>query len=572
MNDLPTCPPNSETAPRRFTRVLAATLLLGSCRTPLPWGEHVFRPEQIGARADGIHDDSRFIQRCIDQAAQLPADENGRRGTVQLDGTYYVTRQAMVVNDTTSENDLDIGPHWRVFHVPSGVTITGRGTVTLLQGGQSSRTHPAHYNYVFWVAQDPQRWPGPAGATDPEHFVRHVTIRDISIVNDPAALMYAPWSETAAIWIYSGAGITIDGVKTRHFHRGVAVANSRRTHILGCTIEDSRYIGIANYQHAGAQDAGERNLIEANEVVGNTHLSGGIYVSGPWTDIRDNRLSFTRGIWLLGYEHAVVEGNHIRRSPVPIRLGYGMSDGARSAVVRDNFITGSTSGIMVNGAVDCTVAENRIQDFIERGTDPMIEPPRGGYWGYGRVRAGIHVEDSQNVRITDNVIRGLSSGCPVGISVTNSRLTTDAALGPYAPTHQYDPPARITNHGNVVKGNRVRAESGLRIGFYLENQEALAFQGNSSTGEASNRMIHCTGPVGKNRLSRSLQLVDHATAQCRRLVTRWHPMHPRGDPLGPHRFTAPVPENEYFPLIEDRTSARPASKMAREEMGAAYPY
>ncbi len=554
--------------------VIAAYMLM-SCQTPMTIGDQarVFRPEQFGAIGDGVHDDSRYIQHCIDLAAQLTADETGRKGTVILDGTYYVTRQVLVVDGTTSENELEIGPSGRIFHVPSGVMIAGHGTLTLLHDGKSSKTQPANYTYVFWIAHDPQKYSRSRRNTaDPtESRVRHVTIADITIVNDPASLMYAPWSETAAIWIYDGADITIDNVKMRHFHRGVAMAHCMRSRVTRCTIEDTRYIGIANYNHAGGSRR-DRNYIESNRIIGNTHLSGGIYSSGRWTDVRNNRLTFSRGIWLLAYQEAVVEGNHIRRSPIPIRLGYGVNEGARNATIRNNVMTGCASGITLNGAVDCTVVGNRMEKFIEHGADPMIEPPRGGYWGYGRVRAGIHAEDCQNVRIVDNVINGMNSGCPVGIHVSNSRFSTDYSVDPYKPTHKNDPPGIVTNSENIVQGNRIQAKSGLRIGYYIENQQAISFNNNSATGEVSNRIIHCTGPVGTNRLSSELKIVKDATPQCRRLVLRHHPMHPLGDPHSKFKYVSPVPENEYFPPPPEQIPTLLPAKTVLEEMGPAYPY
>ena len=268
----------------------------------------------------------------------------------------------------------------------------------------------------------------------------------------------------------------------------------------------------------------------------------------------------------------MVEGNHIRRSPIPIRLGYGVNEGARNATIRNNVMTGCASGITLNGAVDCTVVGNRMEKFIERGADPMIEPPRGGYWGYGRVRAGIHAEDCQNVRIVDNVINGMSSGCPVGIHVSNSRFSTDYSVDPYKPTHKNDPPGMVTNSENIVQGNRIQAKSGLRIGYYIENQQAISFNNNSATGEVSNRIIHCTGPVGTNRLSSELKIVEDATPQCRRLVLRHHPMHPLGDPHSKFKYASPVPENEYFPPPPEQIPTHLPAKTVLEEMGPAYPY
>ena len=535
-----------------------------------PGQKKIFRPEQFGAKGDGINDDSKYIQMCIDKASKVPEDEQGRKGTVALDSVYYVTRQVIVIDDTTSEQKLKVGPHWRVFHVPDGVTITGKGTVTLLQNGQSSRKNPCDCTYVFYVTAFPKGrifTPGYKYGDKPvslpleeKDCVRNVTISGITVLNDPAGLL-PRYSESTAINVVHGINVHVNDVKMRHWHRGIRIANSVRSSITNCFVEDSRYIGIAMYSFdymykpiLSRSVKENRNKIESNRVIGNTLMACGIYAEGEGTRVIGNTVHFAMGIWCENYSNALVNENRISRSPVPIRIGYRGSFGGyertHDVTVSNNFITDSVSGIMVHGGKNIIVVNNTLQNFVELGGDWKIEPPRG-YWGYGRERVGINVEDGDNVSIVGNTISGLSTGTPAGIRAVNSIFTTDFDSSPYVLSDKNDPEDVDWNSDITIKGNSVEAKSGLRIGYYIENQKNFIFEGNQSSGCSGNRIISSTGRLGKNKLDSPMCVVKMADAKCRRLVMKSHPIHPEGLPYGRWKFSSPPPEyNEYFPPIK----------------------
>jgi len=503
-------------------------------------------PEQFGAKGDGIADDTRHIQQCIDQISAMAADENGDKGSVVLDKTYYVTRQVPVFDDTSAEHKLKVGPHHRVFHVPSGVTIEGTGTVTLLQGGQSSRDNLASYTYVFWVAKSPDSIVTASDPATEEDRVRDVTIRGIAILNDPASL-YPPYSETSAVMVKHGRNIRIENTRFRHWHRAVAMTRPVDSSVIGCTIEDTRYIGVAIYGALGTDK--ERCRVTGNTLRGNTQLSGGIYVGGVNVDVTDNQLAFTHGIFAEALTASTIGNNRISRAPHGIRAGYLAGGGVNDVTVTDNTLDGCVAGIMLGNASDVSVERNVIRGFIAPGSDIMIEPPNG-YWGFGRERVGINVEDSYKVRVADNEIAGLNEGAPIGIRVSNSRFTTDFARGCYSVTTDSSAQGNHWNAGNQIIGNRVTAESGLKISYYIENQSDCVLKDNIATGDSGGRVIASTGKFDGNRLAGLLRVADEASPECRRLVTWTHPMHWDGLPVGDCRFAAPAPAyNEYFPPI-----------------------
>lgn len=399
----------------------------------------IFRPECHGAIGDGITDDTNSIQVCLDAIGKLEPDQQGHKGTLSLEKTYYVTRQKMVVDDTTQENGLKTGPHWRVFYVPSGVTIAGKGKVTLLKGGHSVGAS-SEYTYVFWLGvyfdpkkPRPDKW---------ENEGKSISIRDITIENDPLTLKEGK-SENAAIVINRGIDILIDNVTLLHWSRGVKAIGMIRSRIRNCTIEDSRYQGIgvfSSHWHARSgmsdwtKNEHEKNIIEGNQVIGKTRLAGGIYVSGYDTHVRKNRLNFTQGINVEDYANANIDANLIQRGPFAIRAGH-LYRGIRSAEVRNNLIEDCVAGIMVNYAqVGVVVSGNIMRDFVQLGGDTVLEPVKKNpgnqpdqpiaYWGYGTDRAGINIVDSANVDVVNNSMMGLSDGTPVGIRVANSRFKT----------------------------------------------------------------------------------------------------------------------------------------------------
>ncbi len=535
--------PSSETMSREAKRMskkltlgswLAAWVVTASSALAVTAGSpDLLRPERFGAKANGIHDDTWAIQKCIDRIGARPANATGYKGTVWLEGTYYVTRQIQVVDETTAPHELTIGPHWRVFHVTSGITIAGGGTVTLLENGASSRKNPASHTYVFWVTSDP-RHVAPVSAPP----VRNVAIQNIQIINDPASL-HPTSSENAAILVAGGADITIDHVRMDYWHRAIKLMGCIRSRITRCRVEDARYIGIGVYGSGEPVADSDRNEISANELVGNTQLSGGIYVSGDGTLIRDNTLEFTHGICTEAYSGGRIENNRIARSPYGIRVGYVTGSGARSVVVRNNSLLRCAGGIMVGHGFDVSVSDNRIAELVKWGGDFMIETPNG-YWGFGRTRAGINVEDSQNVRVTGNHISGLNSGAPVGIRVSSLQGAADTSA----------PQDPDWNTGNVITDNRVEATSGWRIGYYLENQRAYTFENNMATGDESNRIIACRGQPGMNQLEGQVRVVDRPTAQCQSLNLYWHPMSRTGMPQGGFKLTLDrAQEQQYFPPL-----------------------
>ena len=188
-----------------------------------------------------------------------------------------------------------------------------------------------------------------------------------------------------------------------------------------------------------------------------------------------------------------------------------------------------------------------LKDLTELGSDSAIEPPNG-YWGYGRSRVAINVVDSTNLKISRNDIKGLSTGTPVGIRVSNSFFTMDRKKGGYPVVDDNDPPGLDWNSDISISDNSVHALSGLRIGYYIENQKDFTFIGNSSSGCASNRIIASKGKIEQNSLDCSLSVSKEATPACKRLVFTVHPMHWSRKPGGPWKYTSPPPDfNEYFP-------------------------
>jgi hypothetical protein len=192
---------------------------------------------------------------------------------------------------------------------------------------------------------------------------------------------------------------------------------------------------------------------------------------------------------------------------------------------------------MVGHGIDVSVADNRIGGFPHR--DFMIETPNG-YWGFGRARVGINVEDSQNVRVTGNHISGLNEGTGVGVRVSCSRTPS----GTRATTEPH------WNRGNVIQNNRVEATSGWRIGYYLEHQRGYRFEANMAAGDRDNRIIACDGPPGKNQLEGGLRVVDRPTESCPSLNLYWHPMSRSSVPQGGFKFTLKrAAEQQYFPPL-----------------------
>ena len=152
----------------------------------------------------------------------------------------------------------------------------------------------------------------------PVRAVRNVVIRDIQIINDPASL-HPTSSENAAIVVAGGVDITIDRVKMDYWHRAIKLVRCTRSRVTRCRIEDARYIGIGVYDGDGPVAESDRNEVAGNELVGNTQVSGGIYVSGAGTLVRDNTLQFTHGICAEAYGDGRIENNQIDRSPYGIQ-------------------------------------------------------------------------------------------------------------------------------------------------------------------------------------------------------------------------------------------------------------
>jgi parallel beta-helix repeat protein len=508
-----------------------------------------FRPEDYGAKGDGVHDDTKAIQKAIDLAAATEPDQQGRRGTVVLDNTYFVTRQVPVIDQSTMEHGVEKGPHFRALSVTSGVTIRGRGTVTLLEGGRSSRTHMASYTYAFWISESPFYGQTPKNTPKADKEVCDVTLSGISIENDPAAFL-ATYTESGAIIVVRGRRVNIDGVRMRHWYRGIAATQCHDCRVTNCTVEDTRYIGIAFYFCGG--DAKERNLIAGNRLIGNTQLSGGVYVHGANVEVRDNHLTLTNGIFAEAFNQGVIEGNQIERSPYGIRVGYLASGGASDVEVRRNDLHGCVSGIMIGNAERTIVAENRVDGFLTPHSDFMIEPPNG-YWGYGRDPVGINVVDCREVVIESNHIAGLNKGVPVGIRVANSHFVTDVNADCFAVVRTSENSAADWNSGNVVRNNDVSGQSGDRIGYYLENQIDVAFVGNRAKGTLSNRVISSTGQIDGNQCEGGVCVVEQPTTACRRLVFENHPAHwksPGGGTACP-LTDAQLHVTEFFPPRPD---------------------
>ena len=569
---------------RIFLILLIATAVLSNGYKPATSGSEenvvqdgVYRPEKFGAKGDGINDDTLAIQACIDKVASLPADSKGHRGTVLLENVYHVTRQEQVQDDTSYENikypkggwlkPTDVGPHWRVFYVPSGVTIAGGGKVTLLKNGKSPKDPPTDHIYMFWIGtffshhippeQRPPGW---------EDAGKSVVIRGITIENDPVNLItkYKIGSENAGLAISHSVDILIDNVTLLNWYRGMKIVETIRSRFKNCTVVDTRYIGIAVYaptRHArpSIDPYLDENkiVIESNKFIGKTRLAGGIYANQA-THVRNNIMNYSHGICAEAFEHANIEGNRIRRSPYAIRAGYVASGGIKNAEVKNNRIENCAGGIMVGNANDIVVANNVLKNFIELGGDPGIEPSEGkssvpgksGFWGYGRARVGINIIDSTNVKVIGNTIEGITTGTPVGIRAVNSVITMDMNEDPYAVNDKRDPPGQDWNSNIVIKDNKVTAMSGLHIGYYLENQKNYTFENNEASGELSNRFISSTGKIGANKLDRPPGVVENATSSCKRLVMNTHPMHWSAKPRGKWRYTSPPPDyNEYFPPI-----------------------
>jgi len=514
----------------------------------------IFHPEQFGAVGDGVHDDTRAIQHCIDLTAAVEPDEQGRRGTVVLDRTYHVTRQVRVFDDTSPEHKMTIGPHWRVFHVPSGVSITGRGEVTMLCGGESPRQTPTNYTYMFWVTAYPIRFEFPVpwnlSRADELDTVENVTIEGIAVIGDPAGLLPRA-SESSGVVIKRGVNVHVRNVRFRYWHRSVSAMLSRDLHVTGCLVEDGRYIGIAVY---AAQDS----VISDNVLRGNTHLSGGIYINGRGIEVTRNTLTFTHGIFAEAVTDAAVTSNQITRSPYAMRIGYVASGGAHQVTVSGNEIRRCVTGLMVNNAREIEIADNVLADFATPQSDYMIESPYG-YWGFGRDPAGINIVDSANVTVRLNRVHDLNEGVPVGIRVANTRFTADLANNCYALAPTADGKPRF-NHANRVIGNEVRAASGYRIGYYLENQDDFVLENNTASGDRHNRVIRSKGSVSNNRVESEVAQVDDATPQCPRLILPNHPAHWKTPVVvAAWKYKDPPPENnEYFSI-----TPRPAGDEAK---------
>jgi len=200
----------------------------------------------------------------------------------------------------------------------------------------------------------------------------------------------------------------------------------------------------------------------------------------------------------------------------------------------------------VNAAHDVTLRNNRLSDFAELGEHIEIEPPNG-YWGFGRDRVGINVENGSQIRLIANQVVGLSTETPVGIRITNSRFTTDREIGCYSVTDSQDPEGIDLNSNNEVRDNLVEGEKGMRIGYYIENQKDLVFRDNRSSNCSANRIIACTGEIVSNDFLEPMCVVGEATAACPRLIMPTHHMHPNGIPVGPCGYQQPAPEsNQYF--------------------------
>ncbi|MCP4565221.1 MAG: hypothetical protein GY873_17525 [Bosea sp.] len=455
------------------------------------WAPGGVQSLQLGAKGDGVTDDTVALQAWLDYASAFNVPARANSGTYVVPTGSLLPDSGVLVegpSDAVFRRTKDVSAELFLVLNKNRVTIRGI-TIDTTAGFTSTTSNTVSLGSKTFTVPTGMNWAvnsdielTPAG--DTRHYLiakvtaysgTSLTVNVVDVKGPNIGSTWANWigvwatTSASAITVFGSTDCVVEGVKVNgRYYIGIMCQNTDGANILGNSV-----VGVRNrpFYLVAATGTARDNNISNNIVRGGGYAQYGINCNGS-----------TAGT----IRNTVIHGNRISGT-----MGQGVA------------IAGAMYNSVVSGNTFEGLASNAAAILVSAGNGYQIQYCAVVGNTFYNVSTGIWILDGQFINVSANNIYGGVIGIlfqHVGFScLYNSCIgNTINAAATYgirftAATAAYC--GQSTCNGNVVLG------SGSSVGISLDgNTDRISYSGNFSLGNGSGNLVvagtnHSTGNI-----------------------------------------------------------------------------